>query len=65
MTNVLYTAKGILRVNKRVNTERRPNINGNVGKLWWTMNIWNNEQFKSKFRLTKNNFNIIPNRIES
>ena len=65
MTNVLYTAKGMLRVNKRVNTERRPNINGNVGKLWWTMNIWNNEQFKSKFRLTKNNFNIIPNRIES
>ena len=65
MTNVLYTAKGMLRVNKRVNTERRPNINGNVGKLWWTMNIWDNEQFKSKFRLTKNNFNIIPNRIES
>ena len=65
MTNVLYIAEGILRVNKRVNTERRPNINGNVGKLWWTMNNWDNEQFKSKFRLTKNNFNIIPNRIES
>ena len=53
MTNVLYTAEGILRVNKRMNMEHGPNINRNVGKLWWR-NIyfnWDNEQFKSKFRL--------------
>ena len=35
MTNVLYTAKGILKVNKRMNTERGPNVKRNVGKLWW------------------------------
>ena len=67
MTNVLYTAEEILRVNKRINTERGPNVNKNVGKLWWR-NVyfnWDNEQFKSKFRLTKDNFNIILNRIES
>ena len=34
MTNFLYSAKGILRVNKRMNTERGPNVNKNVGKLW-------------------------------
>ena len=65
MTNLLYTAEGILRVNKRMNTERDPNVNRNVGKLWWR-NIyfnWGNEQFKSKFRLAKDNFNIILNRI--
>ena len=67
MTNVLYTAEEILRVNKRTNTERGPNVNKNVGKLWWR-NVyfnWDNEQFKSKFRLTKDNFNIILNRIEA
>ena len=67
MTNVLYTAEEILRVNKRINTERGPNVNKNVGKLWWR-NVyfnWDNEQFKSKFRLTKDNFNIILNRIEA
>ena len=66
MTNVLYTAEGILRVNKHMNTERGPNVNRNVGKLWWR-NVyfnWDNEQFKSKFRLKKDNFNIILNRIE-
>ena len=34
---------------------------------WWK-NVyynWGNEQFKSKFRLTKGNFNIILNRIEA
>ena len=35
MTNELYTAEGILRVNKRMNTERGPNVNRNVGKFWW------------------------------
>ena len=63
MTNVLYTARGILRVNKRMNTERHPNVNRNVGKLW-RRNVyfnWDNEQFKSKFRLIKDNFNIILN----
>ena len=53
MTNVLYTAEGILGVNKRMNIECRPNVNRNVGKLWWT-NVyfnWDNEQFQSKFRL--------------
>ena len=67
MTNVLYTARGILRVNKRMNTERHPNVNRNVGKLW-RRNVyfnWDNEQFKSKFRLIKDNFNIILNRIEA
>ena len=67
MTNFLYSAEGILRVNKRMNTERGPNVNKNVGKLSWR-NVyfnWDNEQFKSKFRLTKNNFNIILNRIEA
>ena len=60
MTNVLYrvyTTEGILRVNERLNTERGPNVNRNVGKLWWR-NVcfnWDNEQFKSKFRLTKDN----------
>ena len=34
MVNVLYTAEGILRVNKRMNTERGTNVNRNVGKLW-------------------------------
>ena len=67
MTNVLYTAKGILRVNKHMNTEGGPNVNGSLGKLWWR-NVyfnWDNGQFKSKFRLTKDNFNIILNRIEA
>ena len=67
MTNVLYAAEGILRVNKSMNTERGPIVYRNVGKLWWR-NVyfnWDNEQFKSKFRLTKDNFNIILNRIES
>ena len=48
MTNVLYTTEGILRVNKRMNTERSPNGNRNVGKCWWR-NVyfnWDNEQFK-------------------
>ena len=36
MTNVLYTAEGILRANERMNTQRGPNVNRNVGKLWWT-----------------------------
>ena len=65
MANFLYTAEGILRVNKRLNTERGPNANKNFGKLWWR-NVyfnWDNEQFKWKFRLTKDNFNIILNRI--
>ena len=51
MTNVLYTPEEILRVNKCMNTERGPNINKNVGKLWWR-NVyfnWDKEQFKSKF----------------
>ena len=50
-----------------MNTERGPNVNRNVSKLWWR-NVyfnWDNEQFKSKFRLTKDNFNIILNRIEA
>ena len=67
MTYVLYTAEGILRVSKRMITERSPNVNRNVGKLWWR-NVcfnWDNEQFKSKFRLTKDNFNIILNGIEA
>ena len=67
MANVLYTAEETLRVNKRTNTERGPNVNSNVDKLWWR-NVyfnWDNEQFKSKFRLTKDNFNIILNRIEA
>ena len=67
MKNVLYTAEGILRVNKCINTEHDANVNRNVGKLWWR-NVyfnWDNEQFKSKFRLTKDNFNIILNRIEA
>ena len=53
MTNVLYTGEGMLTVNKRI--------------LWW-VNVYSNcenEQFKSKFRLTKDNFNIILNRIEA
>ena len=67
MTNVLYTTEGILRVNKRMDTERSPNVIRNVGKLW-LRNIyfnWDNEQFKSKFRLAKDKFNIILNRIEA
>ena len=63
MANVLYTAEGTLRVNKGLNTERGPNVNRNIGKLWWR-NVyfnWDNEQFKSKFRLTEGNFNIILN----
>ena len=67
MTNIPYTAEGILGVNKRMNTERGPNQNRNAGKLWWR-NVyfnWDNEQLKSKFRLTKDNFNIILNRIEA
>ena len=66
MTNVLYTAEGILRANKRMNI-KCPNVNRNVGKLWWT-NVyfnWDNEQFQSKFRLTKDNFIIILNKIEA
>ena len=65
--NILYTTEGILRVNKRMITERGPNVNKNVGKLSWR-NVyfnWDNEQFKSKFRLTQNNFSIILNRIEA
>ena len=34
MANFLYTPEGILRVNKRLNTERSPNVNKNFGKLW-------------------------------
>ena len=67
MTNLLHTSEGILRVNKRMNTDCRPNVNRNLGKLWWR-NVcfnWDNEQFKSKFRLTKDNFNIIVYRIEA
>ena len=67
MANVLYTAEEISRVNKRINAERGSNVNSNVGKLWWR-NVyfnWDNKQFKSKFRLTKDNFNIILNRIEA
>ena len=67
MTKVVYTAERILRVNKHMNTERGPNINKNVGKLWWR-NVyfnWDNEQFTSKFRLTKDNFNITLNIIEA
>ena len=33
MANVLCTAEEILRVNKRINTERGSNVNSNVGKL--------------------------------
>ena len=33
MANFLYTAEVILSVNKRMDTERSPNINRNVGKL--------------------------------
>ena len=50
-----------------MNTERGPNVNRNVSELWWR-NVyfnWDNEQFKSKFRLTKDNFNIIVKRIEA
>ena len=48
MKNVLCTAEEILRVNKRMNTERGPNVNKNVGKLWWRNVYFNrdNEQFK-------------------
>ena len=50
-------------------TERDPNVNKNIGKLWemWrdVYFNWDNEQFKSKFRLTKNNFKIILNRKEA
>ena len=49
-----------------MNTKRGPNVTRNVGKLWWR-NVyfnWGNEQFKSKFRLRKDNFNIILNKIE-
>ena len=35
MTNVLYTAEEILRVNKRMNTELSLNVNRNVGNLCW------------------------------
>ena len=52
-----------------MNTELDPNVNKNVGKLWemWrdVYFNWNNEQFKSKFRPTKDNFNIILNRKEA
>ena len=50
-----------------MNTERGLNVNGNVGKLLWrkVYSNWDSEQFKSKFRLTKDNFNIILNRIEA
>ena len=56
-----------MRVNRRMNTERGPNVNINVGKLWWRKVYfnWDNQQFKSKFRLIKDNFNIILNRIEA
>ena len=67
MTNVLYNAEGILRVNKRMNIERGPNVNRKLvnfgGETFIVIVI--NEQFKSKFRLTKDNFNIIRNRIEA
>ena len=33
MTNVPYTAEGMLTINKRMDTERGPNVNRNVGKL--------------------------------
>ena len=50
-------------------TERDPNVNKNVGKLWemWrdVYFNWDNEQFKSKFRLIKDNFKIILNRKEA
>ena len=67
MTNVPYTAEVISRVNKHMNAERSPNVNKNVGKLWWR-NVyfnWDNEQSKSKYRLAKDNFNIILNGIEA
>ena len=46
-----------------MNTERGPNVNRNVGKLW-CRNVyfnWDNEQTKTKFGLTKVSFNIILN----
>ena len=68
MTKALYTAEGIFRVNKRINTKYvNTNVNTNVGKLW-KRNVnfcWDNGQIKSKFRLTKDNFNIILSRIEA
>ena len=66
-TNVLYTAEEILRVNKRMNTERGPNLTRNVSEFQWKNVYFNsdNEQFKLKFRLTKDKFNIILNRIEA
>ena len=33
VTDVLYTAEETLRVNKRMNSERRPNVNRNVGNF--------------------------------
>ena len=33
MINVLYTAEEILKVNKRMNSERRPIVNRNVGNF--------------------------------
>ena len=56
-----------MRVYKRLNAERGPNVNRNAGKLWWR-NVcfnWGNEQFKSKFKFTKDNFDIILNRMEA
>ena len=52
--NVLYTAEETLKVNKRMNSERHPNVNRNVGNFGGEsfILIWDNEQFKSKFRLT-------------
>ena len=55
------------RLEKRMNTERGPNVNRNVGKLW-CRNVcfnWDNEQTKTKFRLRKVSFNIILNSIEA
>ena len=50
-----------------MNTESSPNVNRNVGKLQWRSVYFDsdNVQFKSKFRLTKDNFSIILNRIEA
>ena len=67
MTNIIYTVERILRVNKRMNKERGPNVNRNVGEFWWRIVYfnWDNEQFTQKIRLKKDNFNIIVNRIEA
>ena len=50
-----------------MNTECGSNVNRNVNKLWWRNFYFNcdDEQFKSKSRLTKENFNTILNRIDA